>query len=198
MRCEINSYHPTLWRTCRALANERRLLCLKAILMQPLITVGEVAVIANIPENQASINLRALQARGLITAQRKSRWTHYLPSADPLVEHAALVLAALRKSLITERQKERHVIALLKAFTHSRRLTILSYLQGTPRATTESLVAATHISRPAMWRHLTVLKKAGFVGDEDEKWSLLRAKTTDPLAKALLSALAPSFARRSE
>lgn len=189
MRCELNSYHPTLWRTCRALANERRLLCLKAVLLHPSLTVGEAAAFVNIPENQASINLRALQARGLITSQRQSRWTHYLPIADPFVEHAALLLATMRKTLTRGCPSERAVVTLLKAFTHARRLVVLSYLQKHPGALVESLVSASHISQPAMWRHLTLLHANSIIVNKDGRWSLSPARTMPNLAKALLPAV---------
>jgi len=114
-----------------------------------------------------------------------------------LVEHAALVLAALRKTLINKQQEEHAIIAMLKAFTHSRRLTILSYLWNNPHTTSESIVTATHISRPAVRRHLTVLQETGFVVGNDENWNLIRKKATNPLVKTLLSAITPALVHRN-
>lgn len=168
----MNAYHPTLWRTSRVLANANRLACLKAVLLQPAIAVGDVAVAVSIPENQASMCLRALQSRGLISAQRVSRWTRYLPKADPTVEHSAAVLKAARKALITANMPEREIIRTLTAFTHPRRLTILAYLQTHHRMERSCLSAATRISQPALLRHLTKLRLLGLVADHDDVWRL--------------------------
>lgn len=97
MRSEWAIYHPTVWRTCRALMNERRLRCLAAVLDKPGIAVKEVAVETGLPQNQASMNLRMLQARGLITARRHGKWLRYDPEPDPLVEHANAMLKAIRR-----------------------------------------------------------------------------------------------------
>jgi DNA-binding IclR family transcriptional regulator len=168
--------------------NKRRLHCLKAVFDFPLATVSEIAAKAKIPENQASINLRALQARGLITAVRKSRWTHYLPEADPLVEHARDTLEAIRCAL-AKRNSTTDTLITLRAFTHSRRLAILIVLQRQATATAEQLRAATDISLPAVWRHLATLCESGLVfhdADTDE-WRLVAQHKRTLLAKRLLS-----------
>mgnify|MGYP001189133913 CR=1 FL=1 len=129
MRSGLDIYHPTVWRTCRALMNERRLACLDAVLKTPGLSVGEAAHEVGFPENQTSINLRALQARGLLTARRDGRWIRYFPEADPLVQHAAMVLNAVRREWQGRNGlKEKRLIETLRAFTHSRRLTILKCL----------------------------------------------------------------------
>jgi len=183
----MNAYHPTLWRTSRVLANVNRLACLKTVLLQPAITVGDVAVAARIPENQASMCLRALQSRGLISAQRVSRWTRYLPKADSLVEHSTAVLKAVRKALIAAKMPEREIIRTLTAFTHPRRLAILACLQTHPRMERSCLSAATRISQPALLRHLTKLGLLGLVAEQDDVWRL--TAHPDALAAAFLRVL---------
>ncbi|HRU19519.1 MAG TPA: helix-turn-helix transcriptional regulator [Kiritimatiellia bacterium] len=62
------TYHPTLWRTCRVLANARRLACLRVVMGTPNLCVQEIAREVRFGEAQVSLALRALQARGLIAA----------------------------------------------------------------------------------------------------------------------------------
>ena len=185
----MESYHPTVWRTCRVLANAGRIKCLKVVLEQPGSTVGEVAACACLAENLASEHLRALQARGLIQAFRKSRWVHYAPMPDPLVPSARPLLTALRQALLTEKMAESEIIHTLTAFTHPRRLAILRYLQKTERACAEDIAAATRISLPALSRHLSKLAARRLVSCGDHRWQL--AQRDGRLEKTLLSLLLP-------
>ncbi len=188
----MDTYHPTLWRTCRILANSGRLLCLRAVLEQPGRTVGDIAEKARISETVASEHLRALQARGLIQASRQSRWVHYAPKPDPLVKSARPLLAALRRALLTEGKSEAEIIPqsirTLTAFTHPRRLAILRQLQIVEWATAEHLSASTQISLPALSRHLSKLSSRQLVDCEDHSWRLSRC--SGRLEKVLLSLLA--------
>ncbi len=192
MRSGLTIYHPSVWRTCRALMNERRLTCLSVVLNSPGVSVGEVADEAGLPENQASINLRALQARGLLTARRDGRWIRYFPEPDPLVQHAAAVLDAVRRELKSglEHQVE-PLMETFRAFTHSRRLTILKYLALLNKATCEEIVSKTRISQPAVSRHLETLRGAGLVSTvENGVWKLAARNELSALARALLDMVA--------
>jgi DNA-binding transcriptional ArsR family regulator len=190
MTSEKSSYHPTVWRTCRALKNANRLACLRVVLKQPGLTVGEVARKAKIPPNQASINLRMLQSRGLISSEKRSRWTHYTSDADPFVEHAEAVRDAFAVEFFKKRTDVSVVMARLRAFTHSRRLAILAVLSRAGRPVLpEALVAQTRISLPAVWRHLHVLETAGLVCQGDTGWELLPEHKRTPLVKTMLGTL---------
>lgn len=186
----LDIYRPTIWRTCRALMNERRLACLAVVSETPGLSVGNIAERAGIPENQASINLRALQARGLLTARRDGRWIRYFAEADPLVEHASTVLTAVRLELRKGGATEQ-LIEALRAFTHSRRLAILRCLTLQRGATCEELVLRTHISRPAVCRHLSTLCRAGLVVPmNDGVWRLMARRRLSALRLALLGVVA--------
>lgn len=167
--------------------NERRLACLASVLKSPGLSVGETAEETGIPENQTSINLRALQARGLLTARRDGRWIRYFPEPDPLVLHAAAVLNAVRREL---RDGDGHdtneLRATLRAFTHSRRLTILKCLALQNELAGEELVAKTRISQPAVWRHLKTLRRSGIVSmTKNGAWRLTARRNLSVLAKTL-------------
>lgn len=186
MRSGQDLYHPTVWRTCRALMNERRLACLAVVLKSSGLSVGEIAAEAGLPENQTSINLRALQARGLLVARRDGRWIRYFAEPDPLVKHSAVVLAAMRFELKNGSGTKR-LIETLRAFTHSRRLTILRCLARQSGSTCETIVSRTHISRPAVCRHLGTLCRAGFVfASKDGVWRLMARRRFPALKRALL------------
>lgn len=177
--------HPTLWRTCRILANQRRLACLRTVLSLPGCTVGTVAEKADLPTDQASLCLRALQARGLIQAKRHSRWVHYTPAPDLSVPVAAPILSALRRALLADKLTDTTITLTLTAFTHPRRLVILKRLTSTAQLTAARLTRETHISPPALWRHLSKLKRRGLVIQTPDGWQLAQALT--PLAKAILA-----------
>ncbi len=180
----MTSYHPTLWRTCRTLANGKRLRCLRAVLKEPGLTVGEVAARVGVAENHAGECLRALQARGLIEARRHSRWVRYVPVPDPLVPVARPLLVALRVALVTACGEPADVFRMLTGFTHPRRLVILRTLSENGPLSLDELVRATAITARALYRHLDKLLARGLVEREDDGWRL--AAKPSSLATALL------------
>ena len=144
--------YPTLWRTCRVLANPVRLRVLQAVIEAPESSVSDVRRICRLPQSSASHHLRQLQARGLLTARPGGRWVRYSPQTDPAVGHAELVFAAVRDAL-SRGETPAAVGRLLKALTQARRISIARALCQTP-ATAEELVPRCGISRPAVYRHL--------------------------------------------
>ena len=161
---------PTVWRTMRVLANETRLRLLRAVLRSPGRCVRELALQAGVSPNLATIQLRHLQARGLIRAERVSRWVRYTADPDPLVVHAADILAAMRDALSGPRPNYKDVIACLTAYTHERRLRIAHALDhgvdGLP-----DLRVACAISEPALRRHLHKLARRRLATLAEGKWS---------------------------
>ncbi len=89
---------PTLWRTCRALANRRRLRLMQYLMRHSDLTVSAIADEARMPLSVASQYLRALNARGLLQARRVGRSVIYRVEADPAVPQAEPLLKALRAS----------------------------------------------------------------------------------------------------
>lgn len=169
---QLMDLYPTIWRTCRVLSNQRRLACLRAVLLNPGDTVGELAHTAALPEDQASLCLRALQARGLLRARRESRWVHYYPLPDPLVPTAAPILAAMEKALLKEKLSETQLIRCLTAFTHPRRLTVLRVLLQNGPTPFMALARKCRISQTALSRHLRKLLERQMVLDGGQGWTL--------------------------
>jgi hypothetical protein len=105
-----------------------------------------------------------------------------VPSAKPILD-------AMRTALFKEGRGEREILRDLTAFTHPRRLAILSCLLKRKDATAETLAAATHVSQPAMSRHLKKLLARGLVRLDGDRWSLVPCAHHP--ARALLAWLAP-------
>jgi DNA-binding transcriptional ArsR family regulator len=117
--------------------------------------VTQVAAQCGLPLCVAGQHLRALQARGLIRATRQGRWVRYTAEPDPLVRHAAALLAAAMG-----REPPARVRRALTAYTHPRRIAIVRALAAAPRRPGE-LAAACRMSGAAVNRHLRKLRRRG-------------------------------------
>ena len=176
---------PTLWRTCSVLMNPVRLRCLRAVLREPGQCVSAVAKEVRVSLPVASQYLRDLQARGLLSVARRSRWVFYSGRPDPAVEHAALLLSAVSAALNDKEYTERDVCAVLDGLAHPRRIVILSHLSRSRAASPDEMRCATGISAPALWRHLKKLEACRWVQGHTDRWSL--ASNLPPLARRLLA-----------
>ena len=156
------NYHPTLWRTCRVLANMHRLACLTSVLKEPGRSVEQIATAAGIAETKAGLSLRALQSRGLIAARRESRWVRYYPEPDPLVPSAKPVLVALQQCHASG-VADSEIFRTVTAFTHPRRLIMLRCLQINGALPAETLATKCRISLPAVYRHLSKLQNRALI-----------------------------------
>jgi DNA-binding transcriptional ArsR family regulator len=178
---ERRDYHPTLWRTSRVLANRRRLDCLKAVLDDPGLTVEAVAEGSKVPVSAASVALRALQARGLISARRISRWVSYHPVADPLVPSAEPVLKAV-SAAFQEGLSAESIIRQVTAFTHPRRLLAVRCLQKESPLDIAILAVRCQMSGQAAYRHVGKLAARGVVSFGDGQVALLPVESGIPAA----------------
>ncbi len=168
----MNLLHPTLWRTCRVLANPVRLRVLCHIAEGGEAHVSETARACHLPLSSATAALRALQARGLLGVRREGLFVIYSAHADDSVEHASAVLAAVRQAFRRHDPTEEMVRAAT-AFTHVRRILIVQALATQP-VDAVTLAGVCGISRPALYRHLDKLARRGVVAaDEHDVWRLL-------------------------
>lgn len=184
---ETSRYHPTLWRTCRVLANERRLMCLRVVIDCPGTAVAEIAKAVGVAAPTASVELRALQARGLIAAHRVSRWVRYYPEPDPSVPSAGPVLRALARAFKTGEPLET-VMKQVTAFTHPRRLLVVQRLQCKSPLDILCLAAQCKMSVPAAFRHVRKLVTRGIAAYGDHAVALL--PQTAPITRALCALVA--------
>ena len=180
---------PSLWRTCRALANLKRLRLFQAMIDMPPQTVSTLAMLCGLPVPVCSQYLRQLDARGLCKATRKSRWVFYHLETDPKVRHSEAIEQAIASALRGKTPQCRdNVFADLTAYTHPRRITIVHALASRKSVRFETLCSLCAISRLAMERHLEKLEHRSIVVIHDDDISLARPQS--PLAKALLAVVA--------
>jgi DNA-binding transcriptional ArsR family regulator len=175
---------PTLWRTCRVLANPQRLRCLRQVSLRPGRCVSEIAAATGVPVAVASQYLRDLQARGLIAVRRRSRWAFYDPEADSSVGHAATMLASARAAAKAEDWPYPKAVPAFAAFAHPRRLAIIRSLRSVEPAGLSAIGRNTGIGERALLRHLADLAHAGVVRGVGRKWKL--ARRLPPLLGALV------------
>ena len=169
----------------RVLSHRRRLRLLAELFHEAPLSVSECAHRCRMPRVSATLALRQLQARGLIRAERVSRWVRYRPVPDPLVLHATAVLDAMRAALAVKNPDLPCITRTVTAFTHERRIRIVQAL--TAKAINMEQVAATcRISLPALSRHLDKLERRTVICGENRLWRLL--PPANPLAAALLAA----------
>jgi len=152
---------PTLWRTCRVLANRTRLRVFGLLVRESAQTVSAVAWRLQLPLPMASQSLRALEARGLLTVRRVGRRVQY--GLNTTTGGAAPELVPpLRAAFRRGPSAMNSIFRLATAFTHPRRIEIYRVLETQP-GNLGQVRAATRISAPALLRHLEKLKARGFV-----------------------------------
>lgn len=152
---------PTLWRTCRAIANRARLQIFSFLLRHPGQNVSAIAERLRKPLPLASQYLRVLEARGLLQARRAGRKVEYrLRSANGDI--GSRMAEALRSTFQGKSEPVETVFRLATAFTHPRRIEIFRAIHVQPR-TLAQLQTTTHISSWALRRHLRKLQARRFV-----------------------------------
>jgi DNA-binding transcriptional ArsR family regulator len=158
----IRELQPTLWRTCRVLANRIRLRMLRLLFKEPGLTVSAVAQRLDLSLPAASQSLRALEARALLVARRNGRWVHYqlppLNAGGPVAE----LVAALRRGCQHDACPTETLFKLATAFTHPRRIEVFRALNQQSRDFRQ-IQTATGLSAWAVRRHLGKLEQRGFV-----------------------------------
>ncbi len=152
---------PTLWRTCRVLANHTQLRIFGELVREAPQTVSGVARSLQLSLPVVSQALRALEARGLLAARREGRRTHYRLS-NMSTGAAQELMRALRSAFRRRPVPVKSLFRLSTAFTHPRRIEIFRAAHG-HAFTLRQIRTATGISMPALLRHLEKLQTRGFV-----------------------------------
>lgn len=166
----MDNLRPTLWRTCRVIACETRLRLLWFLFEQNNLCISDLAEITGISDQNASNQLRALGARGLIAPHRKSLKVFYRPEPNPAAGDAESLLNALR-ACHDANMTFKTIIRQATAFTHVRRIVIACALRGSPASFGE-LQEKTGISPAALSHHLTKLQARDFVKRVDGVYRL--------------------------
>ena len=164
---------PTLWRTCRVLANRIRLRLLGELFREPAQSVSALAARLGVPLALTSQYLRDLGARGLLRAHREGRTVTYSPVPDNLVPQARVLLAALKKCFLLEEDPIGRIFSQVTAFTHPRRAAVVCAI-GSGCESEREVVRATAISLAAVVRHLRKLRRRQVVCVSRGRYSLAR------------------------
>ena len=177
---------PSLWRTCRALANRKRLELLKRVIEQEPVSVEALAPQVGISVCTCSQWLRLLNSRGLLSVVRQGRWVYYSSGADPAVKQSAEILTAIRIALrpCTTTADYDCILKALTAFTHPRRIQIVKVIYASGDASETLLMQTCHISKPALFRHLQKLAQRSLVTVNDGQCTIALPETV--FAYALL------------
>lgn len=179
--------NPTLWRTCRILAGRTRMLLLRRILKKPGQTVARLADAEKLSLPRASQELRRLQSRGLLRAERSGSFVRYRPLPDPQVPSAKPILQAVREMYDRfPTAVDEQIIAMAAGLSHARRIDLVRVLRSGP-ADSERLRSTVPMPSISLWRHLRELEACGWVRREEGLWRL--AKNDSPLAKCLIDLL---------
>jgi len=159
---------PSLWRTLRVLANPTRLRVLRTLQRCTPLTVSQIAKHHRLSMSHATQVLRALQARGLLRANRQGTWVFYAAEANASIGYAPQLARALEDALQAGENEIDGAIAALTAYTHERRIRIVRALVA-GHATREALRATCHISSQALGRHLDKLARRGVIEERDSR-----------------------------
>ena len=172
---DVMRLKPTLWRTCRVLANRRRLQILEHLITHGPRTVKQVAEQLQWPETTATINLRALNSRGMLQTRRFGKFVLYSVGADPTIPEAKALLMVVKRALATRHDAIDVLIRHFTAFTHPRRILIVSTLGRRTLAFNE-LQERTAISRQAMGRHIEKLVERGYMVQKENSCRCVRGR----------------------
>lgn len=179
----MQNLNPTLWRTCKMLAGHTRIRLLRQLHDHPEECVSALGKRVEIKESAASQELRRIQSRGLLQAERHGVRLMYRLAADPQVSSAAPLLKALQTAFATlPAERDADMAAIAAGLSHERRIRIVrTLLEG--RRPLLDLQHATRISAHPFRAHAEKLLASGFVvpAGEDVQFAV----PDHPLAKAL-------------
>ena len=176
---------PTLWRTCRVLANRNRLRIFHSLFQQPDQTVSAIASRFGLSLSVASESLRLLESRSLLTARRTGKYVKYrvVPTSrnNPQSSLAAELRVIFHEKTLLKASDT--IFHLVTAFTHPRRIEIFRTLRMRP-GTFDQVQAATGISALALSRHVKKLEARRFI--ECREGLYLVVRRVDPLRRELM------------
>ena len=183
----MQQLNPTLWRTCRVLSGSIRIQLLRQLHDHPGKSVSALAALVGIGVSDASQELRRIQSRGLLKADRQGRHLLYRMESDPQVPSAAPLLQALQSALSTlPPSRDADMIPIATGLAHPRRILIAQLLLQSPLRPM-ALRAGTRIPLCPMNHHLNALKQGQWVhGNRNQ---LAFTIPPHPLAQALASLL---------
>jgi len=171
-----------LWNLCRLIACESRLGLLWVLFADGELCVSDVQVLNGMSQPNASSQLKAMYAQGLISFRREKMNVIY--RAEPVFPDsmAARLLEALRACYVRAVPFS-EVIRQATAFSHGRRIELVRAV-GKRGGSYDLLLEKTGMSRTALFRHLDKLERREVVRCDAGIYKLCRPD--GDLAKVLM------------
>jgi DNA-binding transcriptional ArsR family regulator len=198
-----NELNPTLWRTARALANADRLNLMRLVAnANGAKGVSELALEANLPIPIASIYLRALNARGLISVIRSGSFVYYGTGSDRSLPIAIAIQGAFRRLFAKRKLPDDWqdiLLPILNAYSNQRRELMVRILSEHSGISYLEFHKRSGLCETSFLRHLRILVNAGIVSLDSNGLYLL-AKPRNSLEAIFLAescgqSLPPHFAK---
>lgn len=183
--------NPTLWRTARALANKDRLNLMRLVsVAKGTKGVTQLATEAQLPIPTASLYLRALNARGLISVERSGSHVYYGTGLDRSLPVAVSIQKAFRRLFSMPHLPlvwTDKLLPVLRAYSNPRRESMVRLLRYCQPVRYAEFKKRSGLSETSFLRHLDILVAAKVVESNlDGTYSL--AKPRNSLSSALLDA----------
>ena len=183
---------PTIWRPVRSAMNVKRLAMMKPVLASNGMeyTVSDLARMFKVSQPCATNFLRMMNARGLLGVSRGRIKVFYNSNLDRTLPDSMEFRQALEESFALDSANgwEQRLVKIMKAFTHTNRLAMITRL-AEGDTTIELLHEAIGGCVKSIYHHLVFLEEAGIVGKTIAYRTATRFKLlpqTHPLARALL------------
>lgn len=178
-----NELKPTLWRTARALANADRLNLMRLVAnAKGAKGVSELALEANIPIPIASIYLRALNARGLISVIRTGSFVYYGTGSDRSLPVAVAIQGAFRRLFAKKELPDDWqdiLLPILNAYSNQRRELMVRILSEHSGVSFLEFHKRSGLCETSFLRHLRILVNAGIISlDSNGLYSLAKPRNS--------------------
>jgi predicted transcriptional regulator len=154
-----NELNPTLWRTCRMLANARRLRIIHQLIDKEPQTLTQLAKACKMSVSACSQYTRHITARGLCREIRNGRFAYFDLYADPAIPYSTSLLKAVIRSVKQSKRDYKQQLAELTAYTHISRIRIVRYIAQHGVCRICEMQSGLHISKPALIRHVNKLTR---------------------------------------
>lgn len=155
-----------MWRTYRSLENADRLRLFKAVCENGgKLCVRDYAKMLGLQDDEASVYLRQMNARGLLGVVRSDIKVFYNLDQDRSLPQSVELQTVLREYVTgpLEDGWEESLMRILKAFTHFNRLAMIARLAEGP-ATLDELRQRTGVVVKSPYHHLRYLFNGGLIG----------------------------------
>jgi hypothetical protein len=166
------------------LANVRRLNIIKHLAGKEPLTLTQLATVCKMSLPACSQYTRQITARGLCRETRKGNYAFFDLSPDPAISYSAVLLQGIIASLKCATKDFKEQIADLTAYTHPRRIRIVTFIAAKGSARLCDMQHELHISESALLRHINKLLRRSVISlSDDERYHLCNPPTL--LAKEL-------------